>query len=288
MQNYLLVTPVKNEEHSLPNLISSVTKQSIKPVIWVIVNDGSTDNTEAIINQAKKRHNWIHTITLPETQRDIGFHYTVVCQRGFEEAINYAQNNNIKYTYIALLDADMNLENNYFEYLIHQMDTESKLGITSGWILSKVNEKYVAENQNTNQPSGGARIWKSQCFSETKGYETVMSPDSVSNARAILGGWQIKRFKEVRAFQSRETSSAEGLWKGYTRNGEHAYHLHFHFISTIGKAFNYAIHGEIQRGAAYFYGYTKACFNRTRRISDSDLIQFFKTKSLKALIGDQP
>jgi glycosyltransferase involved in cell wall biosynthesis len=288
MQNYILITPVKNEGDSLPNLILSITSQSIKPIVWFIVNDGSTDDTEIIIAQATKQYDWIHIVKLPESQRDIGFHYTHVCQQGFEAAINYANKHNIFFSFIGLLDADVYVDNNYFEYLLIQMGMDPKLGVVSGWTLSKKGSKYIQEIQYTNLPSGAARLWRYQCFIETKGYEIVMSPDSVSNARALIGGWSIRRFEEVRAFQSRETSSAEGLWKGYKTNGEHAYYLHFHIISIIGKLFHFIIRGEMARGIAYFYGYSIAHLKRVPRLSDNDLVDFFNKKSLKALLGEQP
>ena len=44
-KNYVVVTPCKNEEKNLLALASSITNNTIKPSLWIILNDGSTDNT---------------------------------------------------------------------------------------------------------------------------------------------------------------------------------------------------------------------------------------------------
>ena len=48
-RQYIVVTPCRNEEMSHPNLVQSITAQTIKPSLWVIVDDGSTDKTGELI-----------------------------------------------------------------------------------------------------------------------------------------------------------------------------------------------------------------------------------------------
>lgn len=47
-RRYIVVTPCRNEEKNLPNLVQSMTVQTIRSVFWVIVDDGSTDKTPEI------------------------------------------------------------------------------------------------------------------------------------------------------------------------------------------------------------------------------------------------
>ena len=46
---YVVVSPVRNESKYLETTIQSMVKQTIRPIQWVIVNDGSSDNTGEII-----------------------------------------------------------------------------------------------------------------------------------------------------------------------------------------------------------------------------------------------
>ena len=61
-RQYIVVTPCRNEEKNLPNLMQSMTAQTIKPALWVIVDDGSTDRTPEIIEKAKEKYDWIKSI----------------------------------------------------------------------------------------------------------------------------------------------------------------------------------------------------------------------------------
>ena len=60
--NYVVITPVRDEERYLPLTIDSVTKQTIRPVEWIIVNDGSRDSTPKIIDDATRSYSWIRAV----------------------------------------------------------------------------------------------------------------------------------------------------------------------------------------------------------------------------------
>ena len=53
--SYVLITPARNEETFIETTIQSVIKQTILPVKWVIVNDGSTDATSKHCAQISRR-----------------------------------------------------------------------------------------------------------------------------------------------------------------------------------------------------------------------------------------
>jgi len=46
---YVLITPARNEEKHMEELIRSMICQTVLPSKWVIVNDGSTDATASIV-----------------------------------------------------------------------------------------------------------------------------------------------------------------------------------------------------------------------------------------------
>ena len=54
MRNYIIISPVRNEERFIKSTIDSVLNQSLKPAEWIIVNDGSTDNTQDILTSYKE------------------------------------------------------------------------------------------------------------------------------------------------------------------------------------------------------------------------------------------
>src|SRR6478752_2067006 len=64
-RRYVLLTPVKNEESTIGVTIDSVLNQSVIPVEWIIVSDGSTDKTDSIVTAAAQSHPWIRLLQLP-------------------------------------------------------------------------------------------------------------------------------------------------------------------------------------------------------------------------------
>ncbi len=286
-KKFILITPAKDEGNNLPELISSITSQEIIPVLWIIVDDGSIDSTPKIITEASKKYSWIHSIRLEPAPRDIGFKYSRVCMTGFENAIKYSQKNNIEYGYIALLDADMRLETDYFKKLIERMENDESIGIASGTIWSKVDRKYIEEKRGKSHPTGAARIWRKKCFEETNGYELVIGPDSVSTARAKLKGWKTIGYEDLKAYQSRPVGSAEGLWKGYYKYGEAHYFRRLHILIVLAKGFLLISKGHVNLAIAYLWGYYHALITKMPRLADPELAKYFRTKSINTFLGGE-
>ena len=122
-QRYIVVTACKNEADNLPNLIQFVAEQTIRPVFWVIVDDGSTDNTPEIIKEAEEKYSWIKNIRLESSKRDLGLHYASIVRKGLDFAVEYCKKNGIEYDYVGNLDGDLTLEHTFFENIIETSNT---------------------------------------------------------------------------------------------------------------------------------------------------------------------
>ena len=286
-QEYLLATPVKNEEDNLPDLISSVLSQIKRPLLWVMVDDGSTDKSSELIKQACDKYPWIRTIRLQESPRDIGFHISQVYRSGFSKALEISSKEGIDYDYIGVLDADMKLENDYYSKLIEFMEKDKKIGIASGEIWSYIDGKYVREIRHKNYPSGGARFIRKKCYLDIGGYEYARGADSISIARANLRGWKTDTCTELKVYQSRPVSSADGVWIGSIKNGESHYFRHIHPIVVFSRAGLMGIKLMPKSALAYLYGYIRAYYRKEPRLMDPELIRHFRTKSIKTLLGDE-
>lgn len=56
MKQLTVFTPTYNRAYLLPRLYESLCKQTNKDFIWLIIDDGSTDNTKELIDQWKLEH----------------------------------------------------------------------------------------------------------------------------------------------------------------------------------------------------------------------------------------
>lgn len=288
MKNYILVTPCKNEEESLPELAESVMNQDILPVLWVVVNDGSTDNTATILDELCSKNEWIKSVTLGEKPRDLGVHVSHVYRTGFDFAINYCRDNNLEYDYIASVDADIILDKNYYSCLLKKFESTPRLGICSGHIGNIVGKEVIWANYNENLPSGGARLWSKECFEETGGYLLTCSPDSVSNVKAKLKGWDTKYISKPTAISTRPYSSAQGQWKGYRRLGSNNYFIGYTpiHICLKGVKLLYSKNGYFKTGVglAYMYGYFHDLLSRKARIYDKEILEYYGNNRLKEIL----
>lgn len=279
MTDYILVTPCKNEEDSLPKLTESVINQTIRPNLWVIVDDGSTDKTPAILKEVTRKYNWIKTIRLNEAPRDLGIHVSHVYRQGFDYAINYCLDYSVNYIYFGVVDADIILETNYFEALISEFEKNPRLGICSGRIGNIVEGKILWSDYRNDLPSGGARLWRKKCFEETDKYLLTCSPDSVSNVKAKIKGWETRQYEHITAVSTRPYASAQGQWIGYKKLGSNNYFIGYNPTHVLlkGMTLLYSRKGYFKTGIgiAYIYGYLACYLKHGPRIDDKEVLNYY-------------
>lgn len=287
-EDYILVTPCKNEEKNIPLLFCSVLSQLSRPKLWVIVDDGSTDQTFKIIQRIASVYDWILPLKLTKSKWDLGVHLAHVYREGFDFAIDQCSEKEIMYDYIAIVDADIILTPNYFSDLILSLKNDQNLGICSGLIGNIIGNKIVWETLRENIPTGGARIWKKKCFDETGGYLLTCSPDSVSNVKANIHSWGTKKYADIKAISTRPYASAAGQWTGFKNIGMNHYFIGYTPLYVLIKGFSmcynkkgYAKHGV---GLAYIAGYFHSKIKRGNRIDDPEIIDYYQNKKMKEII----
>ena len=272
---YILITPVKNEIKNIDNLVKSVVNQTVVPLIWVIVDDNSSDGSKEKLERYARKYNFMKVVTYPKKEKyDVEFHYSEVVGYGLDFIIKYCNEKNVTYNYIGLLDADITLERDYFKKLINNFEKDPKLGILSGRIYSWNGKKYVIETKKDNLPRGGARMFRKSCFQEIGGIPVTYSSDTVSNIKALMHGWKIGKIKDAIAYQSRMTSSTQGTYIGWKRRGVSSYYLYVSPMVVIYTFINLIIHRNIKAGMGYLDGYILSFLKRKKKINDEDVIKY--------------
>lgn len=276
--DYIIVTPCKNEEKSLPGLINSVLNNTIRPNLWVIVDDGSTDSTPHILREFSEKHEWVHIIRGKESVRDLTFHYSKIVDYAIKYAIDHCETNEVPCEFISLIDADMLLENNFFESILERMNKDPKIGVCSGSAAYYMNETLVNETGRSQNPIGGLRVWRKKCFEDSGGFPYSYSADSVSNVLAILAGWKIVKYNDIIAITARPTTSTEGFWKGYKTRGASDYYRDYHPLYVLFKSLKYFLKRPYYIGAAYLYGYIYGLFFIKEKIDIPEVRCYYRNK----------
>ena len=112
LPTYCLVTPARNEADFIALTLQSVVRQTILPLKWVIVSDGSTDGTDEIVTQYVDLYEWIELVRMPLRVERHFAGKVLAFNAGFERV--KASNCDL----IGSLDADISFDENYFSFLL--------------------------------------------------------------------------------------------------------------------------------------------------------------------------
>ena len=277
-RSYIVVTPCKNEGENLPDLIESVVVQTIRPVIWVVVDDGSTDDTPEIIENAMESYNWIQSIRLDSATRDLGLHLAGIIRQGFNYAVLYCKENGLEYSYLGNLDGDLTLPPTFYENLMGEFEKDSTLGVASGGTEHIIGDHIVHAKVSVSEPSGGHMLMRRECFDEIGRIPLSYAVDSVIKAKARIRGWKTMRFEENIATEIRDVNAAEGYWKGFVHKGEIYYYLNHHPLHVATKIMKYSFRRPCYAGIAYLTGYLGSLVRRKERVDDPEIRRYYWNK----------
>src|SRR5882672_10582845 len=117
--SYVIVTPARNEARFIEKTLDSVVGQTVLPLKWVIVSDGSTDDTDEIVQRYALRYPWIELVRMPE-RKERSF-------AGKVHAFNagYDRVNDLDYSVLVSLDGDISFEAGYFSFLLEKLAVDS-------------------------------------------------------------------------------------------------------------------------------------------------------------------
>ncbi|MHA1409170.1 MAG: glycosyltransferase [Candidatus Odinarchaeia archaeon] len=270
MGGYLLVTAARNEQHFLPGLVESIIKQTVKPLLWVIINDGSTDDTHRIITNLEKEYPWVRELYLNNMGPKNYYHrYGYIMSKGCDYAIGLAKKNKINYNYLGIADADIIFQYNHFEKMIKKFDKDPMLGLASG-ILSGLGERNNLKNDERN-PDGSHLFFRKKCFESIGGFSSLPSPDSISIFKVRNRGWYIRSFHDLKVVHRRPAGSLIN----YVGRGEEMYFIGYHPINAFLTVIYFFIHKSPKAGFDYFIGYFKKLIQREKRTSDMEVRRYY-------------
>jgi poly-beta-1,6-N-acetyl-D-glucosamine synthase len=179
--------------------------QTVRPLCWVIVNDGSTDRTGDIITRYATQVDFIRVITI---QRE--------AVRAFNKKAN-AFNRGVEvlrgldYDMIGNLDADISIEPSYFENLIREFQNDNELGITGGTVYTKIGDRFVTQDETLDSVAGAVQLFRTECFQDMGGGYLPLPHGGIDAAAEIIAkmkGWKVRKSLENKAFEHRQTGTA--------------------------------------------------------------------------------
>ena len=274
--------------------LDSVIAQSVRPALWVIVDDGSTDETPAILADYADRHDWIRVVAKPDRgHRAVG--------PGVIEAF-YAGLDTVDlsgFDYLCKLDLDLVLPPGYFEELIARMEANPRIGTCSGKPYFKGRGgQMISEKCGDEMSVGMTKFYRRACFEDIGGFVRQVMWDAIDCHTARVKGWVAVswdvpelRFEHLRPMGS----SQKSVFTGRRRHGFGQYFMGsdpFYFIATA--IFRMAHPPYIVGGLAMIQGYVAAALRRDPQLPDPELRAFIRayqrrqSGSQAPLLGEAP
>ncbi len=219
---YILITAAKNEERFIESVIKSVLNQTIKPKKWIIVSDGSTDNTNEIVEHYLLNNKFIEFIPLPPNNTR-NFSSKAIA---LNKAIKIIEGSD--YDYIGNLDADVTFDKFYYENIFLAFKSNPKLGVAGGIILDCYDDKVVPQNISLNTVAGAIQVFRKECFEKIGNYVPFKygGEDAYMEAMARMMGWEVQTLPDLKVYHHRPTGTGMGsLYKANLRNGKMLYTL---------------------------------------------------------------
>ena len=277
---YAVITPARNEERFIEGTIESMIAQTVLPRRWVIVSDGSTDRTDAIVKKYLDAHPWIELVRRPE-HLDRHFAAKARCfNSGFETLPKDG------YDIVGNLDADITFEKDYFEFLLNRFAEDERLGV-AGTPFVEGDMLYDYRFANVEHVSGACQLFRRECFAAIGGYVPVAGGgiDWIAVTTARMKGWKTRTFLEKVCHHHRPIGTAvTGTFKTLYRRGRQDYSLGGHPLWEVCRAgFQMRRKPYAVGGLVLLAGYVGALMAGVERPVSRELVRFHRTEQMYRL-----
>jgi glycosyltransferase involved in cell wall biosynthesis len=224
--NYYIVIPSHNEEAFIALTLQSLVEQTVLPTKIVVVNDNSTDNTEAIVNSFVLKYSFITLVN--KTSDAIHLPGSKVIQ-AFQKGLESLDEN---YDFLVKADADLIFQNNYFETIIKHFKSDDQIGMAGGFCYIEKNGEWILENLTDKDHIRGAlKAYRKETFKQIGGLKPEMGWDTVDELLCKFYNWKVQTDESLHVKHLKPTGANYNKTARY-KQGEAFYSLGYGFWIT--------------------------------------------------------
>ena len=241
---FLIIIPAHNEEKNIFFCLKSLEKQLYTDYKVVVVNDGSTDNTQKIVEEFLSFSNF-ELINLDKSEHQPGAKVVKTFNKGL------ATQNLDLFDVVCKFDADIIFPENYLLSVNEIYEANAKAGMVSGIVKIK---KSVFENNlafdfkdekkqwqfenlsSKNHVRGPIKSYRKECFVAMDGLRPVLGWDNIDVMLAKMHGWQTITIKNLWVKHLRPTAYKYKNQKA-EKLGEYFYNIGLNFpLALVSSA----------------------------------------------------
>ena len=283
---YIIITPAYNEADYIAETIESVLAQTLLPSKWIIVDDCSTDDTANVIQQYAEENEWIQYIyRKKESDQSYYSNNVYAIMAGFKQV------KSIDFNFLAVLDADIILPEDYYERIFDRFSRDEKLGVASGVYQDLVNGRLRKVLNDRRSTPKAIQVFRKECFDQIGGYLPLKygGEDTCSCIMARMKGWKSWSFPELCVVHNKPVGigHANNMLKVRFRHGLNEYGMATHPLFMLVKSLRRCIKerpiisGGLARIAGFLYGY---CLREKRQIPDG-MVRFIRQEQMRRLFN---
>ncbi|MDB5331873.1 MAG: glycosyl transferase family 2 [Phycisphaerales bacterium] len=282
-RRYLLVTPCRDEAKFARRTLDSVARQTVPPALWIIVDDGSTDETPAILAEYAAKLPYLKVIRRENRGfRKLGGGVIDAFYCGYDTI------NPQDFDYVCKFDLDLDLPRQYFQALMERMEADPRIGTCSGKPYFKDGAgNQVSEMCGDENSVGMVKFYRTSCFTQIGGFVRELMWDGIDCHRCRMLGWiavswddpQIN-FEHLRPMGT----SHKNWWTGRVRHGVGQYFMGTGPAYMLASAlFRMTRPPVLVGGVAMLWGYIKSMLGGKERYGDAAFRQFLRRYQWRCL-----
>jgi glycosyltransferase involved in cell wall biosynthesis len=279
-RRYCIITPARNEGKLLKHTIESVLTQSHRPCRWIIVNDGSTDDTGQVADDAASRHEWISVVHRSDRgARQAGGGVMEAFNDGFK-----LLGSREEWDYLVKLDGDVTFDRDYFERCFAHFSDDAKLGIGGGLICSLVNGALQPESERDPlfHVRGATKIYRYECWRDIGGLMEITGWDTLDELKANMMGWTTRTFRDLPVVHHRVAGGAYGTWANWKKNGHANYVAGYHPLFMLLKCASRVCQRPfLVASLGLAVGFCAGYLRRLPQVNDIQLIRYLRREQMK-------
>jgi len=272
ISTYLAVTPARNEADNLRRLGRCLIEQTWRPASWIVVDNGSTDETADVVRELAGVHDWIRLVSIASAVKPMRGSASA---RAFNAGVLREPN---LPDLVTNLDADVSFDRTYFDRLRQEFEANSRLGIASGLCYELHRNRWEPVHVTSPHLRGAAFTYRRECLAPLLPLEERLGWDAIDVLRANARGWQTGTVPSLSYFHHRPTGSRDSSrFAGWTAEGDASYYMWYRPSYMLLRTL-YRVLGERDPAAAGLaWGYVSSAVKRRPRHAEAAVREFVQS-----------
>jgi glycosyltransferase involved in cell wall biosynthesis len=274
ISTHLVVTPARNEAENLRRLGACLIEQTWRPEAWIVVDNGSTDETPDVVHQFARTHRWIRLLSIASDAKPARGRSSV---RAFNAGVlDVPKHPDL----ITGLDADVSFGPGYFDGLRSGFGRNPRLGMAAGLCYERSADDEGWEPVHVTYPNlrGASFTCRRECLTQLLPLEERLGWEGIAVIRANVRGWETTIFPDLSYFHHRPTGARDAnRFASFAEEGDCTYYMWYRPSYILLRTVYRALGLRDPAAAGLAWGYARSALRRRSRQPEPGFREFVRS-----------